>query len=191
MKPSIFLKVAIVATILVVNTFPLLAADVANESTVKLKPSVGEKLDDTVITTQVKMALLLHRSTSTFRTEVSTTNGIVVINGSVENSAEKELITKLVEDIQGVESVENKMTIVKEKTSTVGEKLDDSVITAKVKMALVIHRSTGVLRTSITTNDAVVTVSGKALNIAERELVSKVIEDVDGVKSVVNKMSIE
>jgi hyperosmotically inducible protein len=191
MKPSIFLKVAIVATVLVVNTFPLLAADVANESTVKLKPSVGEKLDDTVITTQVKMALLLHRSTSTFRTEVSTTNGIVVINGSVENSAEKELITKLVEDIQGVESVENKMTIVKEKTSTVGEKLDDSVITAKVKMALVIHRSTGVLRTSITTNDAVVTVSGKALNIAERELVSKVIEDVDGVKSVVNKMSIE
>jgi hyperosmotically inducible periplasmic protein len=137
------------------------------------------------------MALLLHRSTSTFRTEVSTTNGIVIINGSVENSAEKELITKLVEDIQGVKSVENKMTILKEKTSTVGEKLDDSVITAKVKMALVIHRSTGVLRTSVTTNDAVVTVSGKALNIAEKELVSKVIEDVDGVKSVVNEMNIE
>lgn len=191
MKPSIFLKVAIVATVLVVNTFPLLAADVANESTVKLKPSVGEKLDDAVITTQVKMALLLHRSTSTFRTEVSTTNGIVVIKGSVENSAEKELITKLVEDIQGVKSVENKMTIAKEKTSTVGEKLDDSVITAKVKMALVIHRSTGVLRTSVTTNDAVVTVSGKALNIAEKELVSKVIEDVDGVKSVINEMNIE
>lgn len=191
MKPSIFLKVAIVATVLVVNTFPLLAADVANESTVKLKPSVGEKLDDAVITTQVKMALLLHRSTSTFRTEVTTTNGIVIINGSVENSAEKELITKLVEDIQGVKSVENKMTIAKEKTSTVGEKLDDSVITAKVKMALVIHRSTGVLRTSVTTNDAVVTVSGKALNIAEKELVSKVIEDVDGVKSVVNEMNIE
>ena len=89
MKPSIFLKVAIVATVLVVNTFPLLAADVTNESTIKLKPSVGEKLDDAVITTQVKMALLLHRSTSTFRTEVSTTNGIVIINGSVENSAEK------------------------------------------------------------------------------------------------------
>ncbi len=191
MKPSIFLKVAIVATVLVVNTFPLLAADVTNESTIKLKPSVGEKLDDAVITTQVKMALLLHRSTSTFRTEVSTTNGIVIINGSVENSAEKELITKLVEDIQGVKSVENKMTILKEKTSTVGEKLDDSVITAKVKMALVIHRSTGVLRTSVTTNDAVVTVSGKALNIAEKELVSKVIEDVDGVKSVVNEMNIE
>lgn len=191
MKPSIFLKVAIVATVLVVNTFPLLASDVANESTVKLKPSVGEKLDDAVITTQVKMALLLHRSTSTFRTEVSTTNGIVIINGSVENSAEKDLITKLVEDIQGVKSVENKMTIVKQKTSTVGEKLDDSVITAKVKMALVIHRSTGALRTSISTNDAVVTVSGKALNIAEKELVSKVIEDVDGVKSVVNEMSFE
>ena len=101
------------------------------------------------------------------------------------------MITKLVEDIQGVKSVENKMTILKEKTSTVGEKLDDSVITAKVKMALVIHRSTGVLRTSVTTNDAVVTVSGKALNIAEKELVSKVIEDVDGVKSVVNEMNIE
>jgi osmotically-inducible protein OsmY len=191
MKQSIFLKAAIVASILAVNTFPLLASEVVKESTIKSKPSIGEKLDDTVITTQVKMALLLHRSTSTLRTEITTSNGVVVIDGSVENSAEKELITKLVEDVQGVKGVENKMIVSTKETSTVGEKLDDSVITAKVKMALVIHRSTGVLRTSITTNDAVVTVSGKAKNIAERELVSKVIEDVDGVKSVVNKMMIE
>ena len=191
MNQSLSLKATIIASILIVNTFPLLATDIAKETTIQSKPSVGEKLDDVVITTQVKMALLLHRSTSTFRTEVTTSNGIVTINGNVQNSAEKDLITKLIEDVQGVKSVQNNMLIVKEQSSTVGEKLDDSVVTAKVKMALVLNRSTGALRTSITTNDLIVTVSGKAKNIAEKELVTKVIEDVDGVNSVVNKMTIE
>lgn len=191
MNQSLSLKAAIITSILIVSTFPLLATDVAKETTIQSTPSVGEKLDDVVITTQVKMALLLHRSTSTFRTEVTTSNGIVAINGNVQNSAEKDLITKLIEDVQGVKSVQNNMLIVKEQTSTVGEKLDDSVVTAKVKMALVLNRSTGALRTSITTNDLIVTVKGKAKNIAEKELVTKVIEDVDGVGSVVNKMTIE
>ncbi len=191
MKQSLFLKATIVATVLIASTVPLLASEAANEITAKSKPTVGEKLDDTAITTKVKMVLLLHSSTSAIRTEVTTTNGVVAISGRAKNSAEKDLVTKLVEDVEGVKSVHNEMQIAKPDAPNVIEALDDSAVTAKVKMALILHRSTGALRTSVTTNDGVVTVSGKARNDAEKELVSKVVEDIDGVKSVVNTMTIE
>jgi hyperosmotically inducible protein len=191
MKHSVFLKATIAATVLIAGAVPLFASEAANETVTKSKPTVGEKLDDAAITAKVKMALLLHRSTSAIRTEVTTTNGVVAISGTAQNSAEKDLVTKLVEDVEGVKSVHNEMKIAESDAPTVGEELDDSAITAKVKMALVLHRSTGALRTSVTTNDGVVTVSGKARNDAEKELVSKVVEDIDGVKRVVNKMTIE
>lgn len=96
-----------VAAVLLSN--PLIAAETAKEPTTK--STVGKKLDDTAITAQVKAALLLHHSTSALRTEVTTTNGVVVITGTAKNSAEKELASKVVEDIDGVNGVVNKITI--------------------------------------------------------------------------------
>jgi osmotically-inducible protein OsmY len=77
------------------------------------------------------------------------------------------------------------------KTRTVGEKVDDASITAQVKMTLLYHRSTSALNTSVTTNKGVVTLSGKASNAAEMNLATKLTNDVNGVKSVKNRMTIE
>jgi hyperosmotically inducible protein len=58
-------------------------------------------------------------------------------------------------------------------------------------MALLFHRSTSALHTKVETKHGVVTLSGKAKNAAEKDLVSKLITDVKGVKSVKNQMTIE
>ncbi|MCD6050427.1 MAG: transport-associated protein [Verrucomicrobia bacterium] len=89
---------------------------VKNEMTVATAPvttseTVGEKIDDASITAQVKSALVSHRSTSAFKTKVSTTDGIVTVSGSAKNEAEKSLVTKLVSDIHGVISVNNNMVV--------------------------------------------------------------------------------
>lgn len=192
MKQSKFLKATLVASILIVNTFPLIAAETVKESITKSIHSAGEEIEDSAITSKVKIALLIHRSTATVRTEVITKNAVVALYGTVQNDAEKELITKLVEDIHGVKAVQNKMTIAKLDTKpSVVEKIEDSVITSKVKMALVLNRSTSASRTTVSTTDSVVTVSGIAKNNAEKELVTKVVEDVEGVNSVVNNMTVE
>jgi osmotically-inducible protein OsmY len=78
-----------------------------------------------------------------------------------------------------------------EQTKTVGDTIDDSSITAQVKMTLLFHRSTSALKTSVATKDGVVTVSGKAKNAAEKALVGKLANDVKGVKAVENRMIIE
>ena len=63
------------------------------------------------ITAQVKVALLLHRSTSSVNTKVGTIDGVVTVSGVAKNAAEKTLVTKLATDISGVKSVVNNMTI--------------------------------------------------------------------------------
>jgi osmotically-inducible protein OsmY len=55
--------------------------------------SIGEKIDDASITAQVKSSLLSHRSTSSLRTKVETTDGVVTLHGTAKNAAEKSLVT--------------------------------------------------------------------------------------------------
>jgi hyperosmotically inducible periplasmic protein len=72
---------------------------------------VGEWIDDSSITALVKATLLYHRSTSGLNTKVETTEGVVKLSGSAKNASEKELATKFVEDVYGVKSVNNQMSI--------------------------------------------------------------------------------
>jgi len=73
--------------------------------------TVLERIDDVSITAQVKVALLLHHSTSSISTKVETTDGVVTVSGVASNLAEKTLVTKLATDISGVKSVVNNMTM--------------------------------------------------------------------------------
>jgi osmotically-inducible protein OsmY len=72
---------------------------------------VGEYIDDASITAQVKLALLFHRSTSAISTKVETKNGVVTVMGLAKNSAEKDLVGKLVTNIKGVKGLKNKMSV--------------------------------------------------------------------------------
>ena len=76
-------------------------------------------------------------------------------------------------------------------TRTIAEKIDDASITAQVNMALMFHRSTSFLHTTVMTKRGMVTVGGKARNEAEIDLVSKLVTDIKGVKSISNQMTVE
>jgi hyperosmotically inducible protein len=88
---------------------------VKNDIVVRDQPAtgetVGEKIDDASITTQVKYALLSHKSTSALKTKVITTDGVVRLTGDANSDAEKALATKLAEDVRGTRSVTNDMIV--------------------------------------------------------------------------------
>ena len=142
---------------------------------------------------KVKVTLLFHRSVSADTTEVDVKDGIVTLRGDAASLAQKELTTEYAKDVEGVKDVNNEMVVTKasEKTRTVGEKIDDASITAQVKMTLLYHRSTSALNTKVTTEKGVVTLGGKASNAAEVDLATKLANDVNGVKGVKNRMTIE
>jgi hyperosmotically inducible periplasmic protein len=164
---------------------------VDNQLVVK-KESAAEHSDGW-LSTKVKTTLLFHRNVSATGTEVNVKDGVVTLSGEVANLAQKDLTTEYARDVEGVKEVKNEMTIAKtpaKPAETIGEKIDDASITAQVKSSLLSHRSTSALKTKVTTNDGVVTVSGIAKNAAEKSLVTKLVNDINGVTSVVNNMTI-
>jgi len=147
---------------------------------------------DAWLITKVKTTLLFHRSVSA-GTTVDVKNGIVTLRGDAASQAEKDLTTEYAKDVDGVKDVKNEMVVSKpaKKTQTTGSKIDDASITGLAKMTLLYHRSTSALNTSVTTKNGVVTLTGKAKNAAEKDLAAKYASDVNGVKSVNNRMTIE
>jgi len=157
---------------------------------------------DAWVTMKVKAALLFHRNVSAM-TEVDTKDKIVTLQGEAASQAQKDLTTEYVKDVDGVKDVQNEMTVsaktagnpgektIGEKIDDVGESIDDASIVALVKMTLMYHCSTSALRTKVETNKDMVTLDGKARNAAEKYLVTKYVQDVYNVKSVLNNMTIE
>ena len=163
------------------------------DNRLELKGAPPTANSDAWLRDKVKVTLLFHRSVSAGNTEVDVKDGIVTLRGNATSQAQKELTTEYARDVDGVKDVNNEMTVTKtsEKTRTVGEKIDDASITAQVKMTLLFHRSTSALNTKVETKLGVVTLSGKAKNAAEKNLVTKLVNDVTGVKSVKNQMTTE
>ncbi|MBU0994187.1 MAG: BON domain-containing protein [Proteobacteria bacterium] len=153
---------------------------------------------------KVKLTLLLHRNVNATATKVAAKNGTVTLRGEAISTAQKDLTTEYVKDVEGVTTVNNKMTIltaaIKPDEKTMGkttdamnEPIDDASVTALVKTTLLYHRSTSALalKTTVKTKEGVVTLSGKAKSGAEKDLATKIVSDVHGVKSVNNEMTIK
>ena len=160
----------------------------------KVKAENHAEHSDGWVGVKVKTALLFHRNVRATKTDVNVTDGLVTLSGEANSQAQKELTAEYARDVEGVKDVKNEMTLTKplaQPAETIGEKIDDASITAQVKSSLMSHRSTGALKTKVTTTDGVVTVSGMAKNAAEKSLVTKLVSDIDGVNRVVNNMTLE
>jgi len=164
-----------------------------------------ESSDDWV-SMKVKSALLFHRNVSATDTHIQVHNGVVVLTGTARSDAEKALTEEYAKDVKGVRSVDNQMTVVSDRdrasvtrrdedarsggSRTIGEHIDDASITAQVKSSLAVHSSTSAVHTNVTTRDGIVTVTGEARNGAEKDLVTKLAENIDGVRGVHNDITI-
>ncbi|MDP8266408.1 MAG: BON domain-containing protein [Candidatus Aceula meridiana] len=164
----------------------------------KLELQGPPEKSDGWISMQVKYSLLYNRNVSGSDTQVFVKDGIVTLKGEAGNQAQKDLAGEYAKDINGVKEVKNEMTIAKtpkvkapsETKQTMGEKIDDASITAQIKMALLTHHSTSFFKTGVATNNGIVTLSGKANSPAGKDMAGKVANDVIGVTSVINNMTI-
>jgi len=149
---------------------------------------------DLLISDKVQSTLMFHRSVNSEMTRIEVKDGVVTLRGTATSQAQKDLTSEYARDIEGVNDVINKM-IVSNATnnslpSTIVEYMDDVSINSQVNMALLFHRSTSFLHTMSSTKNGVVTLTGRAKNSAEIDLVTKLVSDIHGVRSVNNQMSI-
>ncbi|MCC6208798.1 MAG: BON domain-containing protein [Gammaproteobacteria bacterium] len=149
---------------------------------------------DAWLLAKVKTTLLFHKNVSA-TTDVTVKDGMVSLRGDADSQAQKDLTTEYARDIEGVRDVDNRMTVksgsAQSRTETIRDKIDDASITAQVKMMLLGHRSTSAFRTKVETQDGIVSLTGKARSPAEIDLVTKLVNDVKGVRDVKNMMVVD
>lgn len=142
---------------------------------------------------KVKTMLLVHRNVSALHTDVDVKNGVVTLRGEAESLAQKDLTSEYAKDVEGVREVRNEMTVAmipEKERESVRDLIGDASITGQIKLALLFHRSTSALATNVETTKGVVTLRGKAANAAEKDLVTELVTDIDGVKRVENRMTV-
>jgi osmotically-inducible protein OsmY len=73
--------------------------------------STGQYVDDTVITTKVKSALLGDAVVKSFEIKVETFKGVVQLSGFVDNQDQKSAAAKDAEAVAGVKDVQNNLIV--------------------------------------------------------------------------------
>jgi osmotically-inducible protein OsmY len=75
--------------------------------------SPGEALSDSAITTKVKSTLLADSVVGALAIDVDTTDGVVILNGFVNNDQERRRAVQLAQTVSGVKRVDTRNLVVK------------------------------------------------------------------------------
>ncbi len=174
------------------DTVENLPGVVSVDNQIEVKTTYPEHSDEW-IAMKVRGELLVKAHVSAASTTVDVKDGVVTLNGTVQNRAQKDLTEVYVNDVANVKAVKNDLVIKAPAPgdTTVAEDMDDASITSQVKFTLLSHRSTSALSTKVVTENAVVSITGVAGSDAEKALVTKLAQDTRGVKSVVNDMTVK
>src|SRR5690606_7154222 len=130
-------------------------------------------------------------------TKVVTRDGKVTLSGTVGSSEALEHAASLAMSTNGVTAVDNQLKVKADKpgmvdsgkqaASEAGDDIADSWITTKVKSTLLYSRNVGGTGIDVSTENGIVTLSGKVHDGAERALAVILAENVRGVRSVQSK----
>ena len=180
--------------VLTITTATLLASGCGNRDEVAQAPAakttVGTEIDDTVVTTKVKSALLADADIKSFDLKVETRKGAVQLSGFVENQAQVDRAMAATRAVEGVKSVENGITL-KTGTATVGNTVDDGIITTKVKSALLADPNVKSFDIAVVTRKGEVQLSGFVDNQSQIDLAVALANKIEGVASIANELSIK
>jgi osmotically-inducible protein OsmY len=148
-------------------------------------PLRGSEMDDRIESSAKKSYVFKHYlADDAIKTESK--NGAVTLTGTVSEESHIGLARDTVSGLPGVKSVDNRLVV----KGTAPAEHSDSWVGLKVKSALLFHRDVKATKTDVNVKDGVVSLSGEASSMAQKELTTEYAKDVDGVKVVKNDMTV-
>jgi hyperosmotically inducible protein len=159
-------------------------------SSTRTQQSAGEAIDDSVLTSRVKIALIDDPVTKAGQINVETYRGVVQLGGFVDNTAQKVQATTVARSITGVKEVRNDLRIGAKPDATAGQVIDDRVVTASVKAKLVDDVTTKAYQINVGTDKGVVQLTGFVDSAGMKTRAGEIARSVDGVKQVRNDLEI-
>jgi hyperosmotically inducible protein len=151
-------------------------------------PYVQKALEEATVTGSVKAAFAIHKDLAYRTIHVEADGGRILLEGVVASASERSDAEALAAAVEGVETVENRLEVDPALLSearderSLGERIDDVALLAKVRAALRLDRETRGLDLDVTVTHGVVRLRGQ---VASKELKSRVCDRVRTVEGVV------
>ena len=147
--------------------------------------TVGTEVDDAVVTSGVKAALLTDPLIKSFDFQVETRKGTVQLSGFVDDQKQIDQALMLARGVKGVVNVENGLTV-KSAPATLGSGIDDTTVTTRVQAALLEDPGIKSLDISVVTSHGEVQLTGfvgKKAQILAAENIARAVPGVSGIKN--------
>jgi hyperosmotically inducible protein len=151
--------------------------------------SSTDTADDSMIAATIKAGLLDNRNTSGTRINVDSYQGVVQLSGFARSEGEKAVATKVAESVPGVKKVVNSVAVAP--ATSMSTRLDDSLVTGKVKAALMDAADVKSLQINVETHDGVTQLAGFVASAAMKGKAGQITAGIDGVKSVDNVLVVK
>lgn len=153
--------------------------------------TVGTEIDDGIITAKVKSKLLADQDIKGFDLKVETHKGDVLLSGFVDNQAQIDHAIMITRSVEGVKNVDNKVSLKSNAATTMGVKVDDSIVTSKVKSSLLADPDIKSLDIAVITNNGEVQLSGFVNNQTQIDHAMDVARRTEGVHNVINELRVK
>lgn len=166
--------------------------------------SIKQAISDAWVTAKVKSALLADDQVKGLQVNVDTSKGAVTLKGEAENVEQVSKAGKVASGIEGVQKVNNQLTLKKaikgdasqaekrsEKGQSAREVISDSAVTTKVKAALLADKDVKGLQVNVDTEQGVVTLKGEVESQQQARKAAKIASGIEGVSTVHNDLTVK
>lgn len=144
--------------------------------------TVGERVDDGTIAADVKARLVDAKGVPSTDVNVEVYKGVVLLSGFVTDAAAKTAAETAAKGAKNVVKVHNAITV-HEKT-TMGEKIDDTALVAKVKAALIDTKEVDAGAINCEARGGIIQLGGFVAGQGAKDRALAVAKGVSGVKRV-------
>ena len=159
----------------------------------------GEEVADGWITTKIQARYFLDTDIKGRDIDVTTANGTVTLNGTVETGAQKREALAIARETDGVTDVNDQLQVVpaeREPAARAGEEddtaaFDDAWLTTKIQAQYFVDPDVSSMDIDVTTENRVVTLEGDVETATEKTLAEAIARDTKGVERVVNRLVVQ
>ena len=149
--------------------------------------SIGTLMDDSVISTTIKTKMISDEFVKARHIDVDVLNGVVYLIGVVESSYQRRMAADIARGVDGVRRVENQLLVGK---TTLGQVLDDTVLTSKIRTELLKDPDIRSTNIDVDTNNNIITLTGIVKSQKEKEKTLYIVQKVAGNRQVVDNLTV-
>ncbi|MCF6248662.1 MAG: BON domain-containing protein [Desulfobacula sp.] len=149
--------------------------------------SAGTILDDMTIFTTIKTKMIGDEFVKARNIDVDVLNGVVYLIGVVESASQKRMAVDIARGVEGVRRVEDQLVIGK---TSAGQILNDTILTSKIRTALLKDPDIRSFNIDVDTNNNTVTLTGMVSSYTEKDKVLYIVQNVVGKRQVIDNLSV-